>query len=86
MPVKFTPKIQPIKLPQPNSNYQGLEAICSGWGHTTPEGSPSQTLKAVELQIYDDNKCRESYNGKITEHMLCAANPGKDACAVSLLR
>ncbi|KAM9829880.1 LOW QUALITY PROTEIN: trypsin-3 [Syngnathus typhle] len=62
-----------------------------GWGYTNPRGGqiPS-TLRTVRLPIISSHKCNisESFNGDITENMLCAGYSigGKDACQVSVHR
>lgn len=59
----------------------------SGWGYTSPTGGtiPS-TLRTVTLPIIPSAKCNSSasFNGRITENMLCAGYElgGKDACQV----
>ncbi|XP_028308113.1 trypsin-3 [Gouania willdenowi] len=64
---------------------QGRICRVSGWGYTSPVGGqiPS-TLRTVKLPIVSTEKCNssESFNGRITENMLCAGFTlgGKDAC------
>uniref|UniRef100_A0A3Q3FX21 trypsin n=1 Tax=Labrus bergylta TaxID=56723 RepID=A0A3Q3FX21_9LABR len=61
--------------------------ICrvSGWGYTSPSGGqiPS-TIHTVRLPIVSTQQCNssESFDGHITENMLCAGYSigGKDAC------
>uniref|UniRef100_A0A3P8UBG7 trypsin n=1 Tax=Amphiprion percula TaxID=161767 RepID=A0A3P8UBG7_AMPPE len=71
---------------QPSSVFtKGRVCRVSGWGYTSPSGSqiPS-TLRTVKLPIISSGKCNssESFNGSITENMLCAGYSigGKDAC------
>uniref|UniRef100_A0A3Q1FP63 trypsin n=1 Tax=Acanthochromis polyacanthus TaxID=80966 RepID=A0A3Q1FP63_9TELE len=64
---------------------EGRVCRVSGWGYTSPRGSqiPS-TLRTVKLPIISSKRCNssESFNGSITENMLCAGYSigGKDAC------
>ncbi|CAK6975389.1 trypsin-3 [Scomber scombrus] len=64
---------------------EGRMCRVSGWGFTSPSGGqiPS-TLRTVQLPIVSVEKCNssESFNGLITENMLCAGftTGGKDAC------
>lgn len=59
----------------------------SGWGYTSPStgGIPS-TLRTVTLPIVSTQRCNSSvsFNGNITENMICAGYSagGKDACKV----
>ncbi|CAJ1084517.1 trypsin [Xyrichtys novacula] len=64
---------------------EGRMCRVSGWGYTSPSGGqiPS-TLRTVKLPIVSTQKCNssESFDGDITENMLCAGYSigGKDAC------
>lgn len=66
---------------------EGRVCRVSGWGYTSPSGGqiPS-TLRTITLPIVSTEKCNssESFNGNITENMLCAgfSTGGKDACQV----
>lgn len=44
----------------------------------------SDTLRAVDVPIMTDEKCREAYEDMIDESMICAgyAEGGKDSCQV----
>jgi len=61
-----------------------LKAKVTGWGLTVAKGSAkdvSTTLREVELKILPNYECGNFYNGEIySEHILCAASPGKNAC------
>ncbi|KAF3861183.1 hypothetical protein F7725_001438 [Dissostichus mawsoni] len=64
---------------------EGSMCRVSGWGYTSPSGGqiPS-TLRTVRLPIVSSLTCNssQSFNGRITENMLCAGFSigGKDAC------
>lgn len=47
-------------------------------------GSLSDTLRAVDVPIMTDEKCREAYEDMIDDSMICAgyAEGGKDSCQV----
>jgi secreted trypsin-like serine protease len=55
-----------------------------GWGRTkpSPDGHYSVLLIGVELDLVDPRQCRpdDYYRTHITEGMMCAAGPGRDAC------
>ncbi|XP_050672349.1 trypsin-7-like isoform X10 [Leptidea sinapis] len=55
----------------------------SGWGNTAENGTLSDVLRAVELNIVSVFECRKVYGKKdITQRMICAGVPkgGKDNC------
>jgi len=62
----------------------GEDLIVMGFGHTTEGGSSSSYLRNVTVPYVSNEECNapESYNGRVTDHMLCAGFPegGKDAC------
>lgn len=57
-------------------------AIVTGWGALSEGGMAADTLQKVELPIVDLSTCNETYDGGVTEKMLCAGYPegGKDSC------
>ncbi len=61
-----------------------LTGVVTGWGDTAEGGLPSNILRKVTLPIVSNVVCNapESYNGKITDLMVCAgrAEGGKDSC------
>ncbi|XP_076840114.1 trypsin-3 [Brachyhypopomus gauderio] len=64
---------------------EGHVCRVSGWGFTTPTGGIPTALLTVTLPIVSRTTCNSttSYNGNITDSMMCAgyANGGKDACS-----
>ncbi|CAN9515653.1 unnamed protein product [Ophioblennius macclurei] len=73
-------------LPRHNATIaEGRTCRVSGWGYTSLVGGqiPS-TLRTVKLPIVSTENCNssQSFNGRITENMLCAGFTvgGKDAC------
>lgn len=49
--VRFSPKIQPVRLPSTDYSYLGYQAYVSGWGIQAPDQGPSPTLKGAELAV-----------------------------------
>ena len=49
--VRFSRKIQPVRLPPDDFSYMGYQAYVSGWGIQSPEEGPSPTLKGAELAV-----------------------------------
>lgn len=85
-PVMLSDKVQPIELAglSDESLFKvGVMATVTGWGsqsgqtHSYPDG-----LYQVSVPMVSNEICNQSYNGAITEAMLCAgfAGGGKDAC------
>merc|ERR1719309_238340 len=85
-PMKYTKQVSRVCLPRDLSPSGGPKfvdktSIVSGWGTVKENGQPSKVLMEAEVQTMDNSKCLESYGpGKITENMICASAPGKDAC------
>lgn len=87
-PVFLNSYISVVLLPRQDATIaEGKMCRVSGWGYTAPSGGqiPS-TLRTVTLPIVSMEKCNssDSFNGSITESMLCAGYSlgGKDACQV----
>ena len=54
--VRYTSKVSPICLPEPNAEYGGLKAVAAGWGRTNPDyisTKQSPVLRSVELTVSD---------------------------------
>jgi transmembrane serine protease 11D len=60
----------------------GVRGIVSGWGRTSQGGPFPRELRYVDVPFVSKNDCNNSasYNGAITDNMLCAGEVGKDAC------
>ncbi|KAK5639812.1 hypothetical protein RI129_010623 [Pyrocoelia pectoralis] len=56
------------------------KAVCTGWGALSSGGGSPNELQAVEVEEVDRTECNNSYNGGITDTMICFASPGKDSC------
>lgn len=87
MPVAISHNIAPIDLITAKDEAlvaPGVPAIVTGWGWLTQSGSRSPMLQEVVLPIVSNEVCNQpqSYNGAITEAMLCAgyAEGGRDSC------
>lgn len=58
----------------------------AGWGTTSQGGSLSDVLLAVEKYAMTNEECSEStdgyrsYQGQISDRMLCASDYGEDSC------
>jgi secreted trypsin-like serine protease len=62
----------------------GANLLVSGWGVTTEGGTPPIELRKVEVPLVDKPNCNDanSYNGQITDRMVCAGfdEGRKDSC------
>ncbi|KAL3768958.1 hypothetical protein ACHAWO_004068 [Cyclotella atomus] len=76
-----------------NTPSSGQEVTVMGWGDTTADDLTQElaeqllsvTVNVISNQQCDDSKgsiggWSESYNGQITENMLCANDNGEDSC------
>ncbi|KAK7000766.1 Tryptase gamma, partial [Halocaridina rubra] len=83
-PVVCNDGIKPVCLPSAflSQNLSGHIGTVPGWGSATVDGPGSHVLMEVELPILTASECR-NYNYPpwyITENMICAYQPDKDAC------
>jgi secreted trypsin-like serine protease len=78
-----------------NHDIEAEKAIATGWGDTTSEGSGSNNLLKVTLDLFDHATCNESYKnysakrlktGIIDDIQVCAGSldEKKDTCRVSM--
>ncbi|KYN32013.1 Trypsin-7 [Trachymyrmex septentrionalis] len=84
-PLTFGEYIKPILLAFPLMNIKtGTEAIVTGWGKTSTNGTSSKVLQIVTISVTDQEKCRKVYarHRLVTSNMICAGdNEGeKDTC------
>ncbi|XP_040165630.1 trypsin-7-like [Anopheles arabiensis] len=82
-PVGVADGLVPICLPVDGSNFDGKEAIVTGWG-TTESGELSEHLQQLTVPILTNQQCRKSgyFRFQITAKMLCAGylEGGRDSC------
>ncbi|XP_055698814.1 trypsin beta-like [Phlebotomus papatasi] len=57
----------------------GDRALIKGWGATSYQGPSTTELRWAEVNVISREICDFAY-GSITDSMLCAAYPGRDAC------
>ncbi|XP_062871599.1 trypsin [Trichomycterus rosablanca] len=85
-PVLVNNYVSPAPLPRQGANMsEGRVCRVSGWGFTTPNGGIPASLHTAMVPIVSSTRCNstDSYNGNITENMICAgyAEGGTDACS-----
>ncbi|XP_041769967.1 trypsin 3A1-like [Anopheles merus] len=74
--------IAPITLAPEGTDYpEGTRTMVSGWGATSPIGALPINLQAVELPLISQESCRGVWGAaSVTDNMVCASEPGRDAC------
>ena len=83
--------IRPICLPtDTTSTFAGVDAIVTGWGHTSSWGISSSSLREVTKKVLTNDQCRNDYtysSYEIKDEMMCAHvdGGGKDSCQVLIL-
>lgn len=87
-PVIVNNFVSPAPLPRQGDNLaEGRVCRVSGWGFTSPTGGTPTSLHTAIVPIISSAYCNrtDSYDGNITENMICAgyADGGTDACNVS---
>uniref|UniRef100_A0A182YN79 Peptidase S1 domain-containing protein n=1 Tax=Anopheles stephensi TaxID=30069 RepID=A0A182YN79_ANOST len=82
-PILAEDGLVPICLPVDGANFEGKEAIVTGWG-TTDSGELSEELQQLTVPILTNQQCRKSgyFRFQITAKMLCAGylEGGRDSC------
>jgi len=83
-PAVLNTYVSTISLNSTGNIATGTMATVTGWGTTSSGGSSSNVLMEVDVPVVSNTTCNASasYNGQITESMLCAgyAVGGKDSC------
>ncbi|XP_055689392.1 trypsin-3-like [Lutzomyia longipalpis] len=75
------PGIRPIPLTRAEPNV-GQRVFVSGWGATEQQGYPAEVLRFVNIPVISRESCNSSYNGLITDRMICASESGRDICSL----
>ena len=67
---------------QPLSHNSPFKFDNEGFGTLSQGGSVATQLRHVELAYVPRADCdsANAYNGRITDYMMCAADPGQDSC------
>ena len=81
-PLQWRMEVQPVCLPPPHLTPPGLSATVTGFGSLQSGGPQPDRLQAVNVTSIANTECDQAYGGGglITDSMLCARAPGKDAC------
>jgi len=74
-------------IPLPSAGQvpiEGSEMFVTGWGDTRNAAQSELQLRGVNVPIFNRAQCHNAYSfdGGITDRMVCAYSLGKDACQV----
>ncbi len=72
-----------VKLKQEPIRTAGTELTVVGYGDIDPaEGKTkfSENLRQVDVNYVPSEECTDDHNGEVTDEMMCAEAPGRDAC------
>ena len=81
--VHFSDAVMPICLPSPSENFDDRIATVVGWGTTFFGGSRTTTPQKAKVETMTNSACISNSlytKDNITDNMICARGPGKDAC------
>ncbi|KAK5639840.1 hypothetical protein RI129_010651 [Pyrocoelia pectoralis] len=72
--IKESDIAKPIKMVEADAVEGNRKAVCTGWGLHMPNSFLLDELRAVEVEEVDRMECNNSYNGAITDTMICFAS------------
>ncbi|EDV35632.1 uncharacterized protein Dana_GF12374 [Drosophila ananassae] len=83
--VDFWSLVDRVELPSYNdryNSYAGWWAVASGWGRTDNDSGMSNYLNCVDVQVMDNNDCRNYFGGYyITDNTICIdTDGGRSSC------
>jgi secreted trypsin-like serine protease len=82
-PVSTGGNIQTVSLGSSRVAAGGKVTV-TGWGGVHLGGQPVGNLRHVNMDVITNDLCAAKYVGSapggITQHMMCAGSPGRDAC------
>ncbi|KAH8285610.1 hypothetical protein KR054_011530, partial [Drosophila jambulina] len=84
--VDFWSLVNKVELPSYNDRYNsfsGWWAVASGWGLTDNNSGMSNYLNCVDVQIMENNDCRNYYGGNyVTDNTICInTDGGRSSCS-----
>jgi len=72
-----------VKLSPDPIDDENLTMTVIGFGDVNPDDRQTDfadALNQVDVKYVNNDECRRDHRGEITEEMMCAEAPGKDAC------
>ncbi|KAL6448585.1 hypothetical protein ACFW04_000457 [Cataglyphis niger] len=76
----FKPLVQPIPLAKDDIAPADHPVILTGWGRTSLGGRVPDKLQQIELNVYDQNKCKRSHPNLQPSHICTLTKAGEGAC------
>jgi trypsin len=75
-----------IEILQNSDPHPGSTVTVSGWGVASPppNGDISEILQITNLNVVQRSTCRNIWSGYITRNMICAIDPTRSSCFVSI--
>ncbi|XP_042877321.1 trypsin-1-like [Penaeus japonicus] len=78
-----SPDVAPACPPTAANTYDNADVTVAGWGYLSFPSNPTlpRVLQKVDVKTVPVSECMSQYKkGKVTNNMICASAPGKDAC------
>jgi secreted trypsin-like serine protease len=79
----FSKAAKPACLPTIGNTaetYEERKATVTGWGTLSSGGAIPTILQKVVVTLITKEKCEELYPGRVSPHMMCTLDVGKDSC------
>ncbi len=84
-PFKDGKNARAIEILQNSDPNPGSIVTVSGWGVMSPSnGRPPNNLQIANLNVVQRSTCRNLWSGYITNNMICARDPTRSSCFVSI--
>ncbi|XP_072743937.1 transmembrane protease serine 9-like [Anoplolepis gracilipes] len=78
--VEFKPLVQPILLATDDIAPAGSPVVLSGWGMTSLDDLIPDKLQQIDLNVYDQDKCKEQHSTLQPTHICTLTKSGEGAC------
>lgn len=81
-PTLFNTYIWPVCMPPLGEDWEGRQAVVTGWGTQFFGGPTSRILMEVTLPIWTKRECQDSFTHQIRDSVICAGahEGGRDSC------
>ncbi|GAB1867486.1 Chymotrypsin-1 [Camponotus japonicus] len=78
--VEFKPLVQPISIAHDDVAPAGSSCTLTGWGTTSLGGIVPDKLQQIELNVYDQDKCKQTHSNLQSSHICTLTKAGEGAC------
>ena len=73
--------VNPITLSKDASNmHEGEKVTAVGWGLLSTNGDVPKVLHEVQLEMINEDNCKDHFGDLISDTVMCAHSDGKDTC------